>query len=355
MPFRTFPEAKGATVIPGKSRIIVITGASAGLGRAVAHAFAREGAHIGLLARNRERLEAARDEVERLGGKALVLVADVADPEQVEEAAAKVERELGPIDVWVNNAMTSVFSSFKEMTPEEFKRVTEVTYLGAVHGTMAALKRMLPRDRGTVIQVGSALADRSIPLQSAYCGAKHGMRGFTDSIRCELIHEKSRVHLTMVQLPAMNTPQFDWVKSRLPNKPQPVPPIFQPDVAAEAIVWASKHRRREIYVGLPTVKAMWGNKFIPGLLDLYLGLTGYKSQQTDQPEEPDRPSNLWESVPGPFTAHGRFDDRAKDYSTQVLLARHKWGLGALLAGCSAFAILFARAGKGGCRCGKPRR
>ncbi|WP_129125374.1 SDR family oxidoreductase [Geomonas oryzae] len=325
------------------SRIVVITGASAGVGRATAQAFAREGARIGLFARNRERLEAARDEVERLGGQALVLVGDVADAKRMEEAAAEVEREFGPIEVWVNNAMTSVFSPFEEMTPEEFRRVTEVTYLGAVHGTMAALKRMLPRDDGVIIQVGSALSDRSIPLQSAYCGAKHAMRGFTDSIRCELIHRKSRVRMTMVQLPAMNTPQFDWVKSRLPNRPQPVPPIYQPDVAAEAIVWASKHRRREIYVGAPTVQAMWGNKFIPGLLDLYLGLTGYKSQQTNEPERPDRPTNLWESVPGPYHAHGRFDARAKSSSIQVWLCENKWSLGILLTGCAAAVAAFAQA------------
>ncbi|MBU5635226.1 SDR family oxidoreductase [Geomonas sp. Red69] len=328
-------------------RVVVITGASAGLGRATARAFAREGAHIGLFARNRERLEAAREEVERLGGKALVLVGDVADARRVEEAADEVEREFGPIDVWVNNAMTSVFSSFKEMTAEEFRRVTEVTYLGAVHGTMAALKRMLPRNRGMVIQVGSALSDRSIPLQSAYCGAKHGMRGFTDSIRCELIHEKSRVHLTMVQLPAMNTPQFDWVESRLPNRPQPVPPIYQPEVAADTIVWASHRRRREIYVGLPTLKAMWGNKVARGLLDLYLGLTGYKSQQTDEPERPDRAANLWESVPGPYGAHGRFDARSKGFSTQVWLSQRKWGLGALVAGTIAAAAVFSAARRKG--------
>ncbi|TSK07059.1 MAG: SDR family oxidoreductase [Geobacter sp.] len=329
----------------GKSsgRVVVITGASAGVGRATAQAFAREGACIGLFARNLERLEAAREEVERLGGKALVLVGDVADSGRIEEAATEVERVFGPIDVWVNNAMTSVFSPFDAMTPEEFKRVTEVTYLGAVHGTMAALKRMLPRDDGIIIQVGSALADRSIPLQSAYCGAKHGMRGFTDSIRCELLHRKSRVRMTMVQLPAMNTPQFDWVKSRLPNRPQPVPPIFQPDVAASAIVWASHHRRREIYVGMPTVKAMWGNKFIPGLIDRYLGRTGYRSQQTDEPERADRPANLWESVPGPYAAHGRFDARAKSTSAQVWISENKWGLGFMLAGCAMAAAAFAEA------------
>ena len=326
-----------------KTRNVVITGASAGLGRAIAHAFACEGAAIGLIARNRERLEAARSEVERLGGKGVVLVADVADPQQVEQAAARMEQEFGPIDVWVNNAMASVFSPFDQMTPEEFRRVTEVTYLGAVHGTMSALKRMLPRDRGMVIQVGSALSDRSIPLQSAYCGAKHGMRGFTDSIRCELIHSKSRVHLTMVQLPAMNTPQFAWVKSRLPNKPQPVPPIFQPEVAADAILWASHHRRREIYVGMPTVKAMWGNKLAAGFADWYLGLTGYRSQQTGEPEDPDRPSNLWESVPGPFGAHGSFDDQAKGSSPQVWLVQNKWALCTIAAGLAAGVALGAKA------------
>ena len=324
-------------------RVVVITGASAGVGRATAQAFAREGARIGLFARNLERLEAAREEVERLGGKALVLVGDVADAERVEEAAAEVEREFGPIDVWVNNAMTSVFSPFDAMTSEEFRRVTEVTYLGAVHGTMAALKRMLPRDDGIIIQVGSALSERSIPLQSAYCGAKHGMRGFTDSIRCELLHRKSRVRMTMVQLPAMNTPQFDWVESRLPNRPQPVPPIFQPDVAARAIVWASKHRRREIYVGMPTVQAMWGNKFIPGLIDRYLGRTGYRSQQTDEPERADRPANLWESVPGPYAAHGRFDARAKSTSVEVWISENKWGLGIMVAGCAMAAVAFVQA------------
>lgn len=324
-----------------RARTVVITGCSAGLGRAVAHAFAREGARIGLLSRNRERLETVCSEVEALGGTALACITDVADPEQVEHAASQVELKFGPIDVWVNNAMTSVFSPFSQMTPEEFRRVTEVTYLGAVYGTMAALRRMLPRDHGMIVQVGSALSDRSIPLQAAYCGAKHGMRGFTDSIRCELIHEKSNVHITMVQLPGMNTPQFDWVKSRLPDKPQPVPPVFQPEVAADAIIWASHHHRREVYVGMPTVKAMWGNKFIAGLLDWYLGRTGYQSQQTDEPAQPDRPSNLWESVPGDFTAHGRFDDRAKWSSPQLWFVKRKWIIGGMVAGCAAAAAFAA--------------
>lgn len=313
------------------SRTVVITGASAGLGRAVARAFAREGARIGIMARDPERLAAVKEEVERLGGQAIPLVVDVADPSSVEQAASLVEEIYGPIDVWVNNAMTSVFSPFADMAPDEFRRVTEVTYLGTVYGTMAALRRMRPRNRGVIIQVGSALSDRSIPLQSAYCGAKHGIRGFTDSIRCELIHDNSKVRLTMVQLPGMNTPQFGWVLSRLPNKPQPVPPIFQPEIAADAIVWASRHPRREIYVGMPTVKAMWGNKFIPGLLDRYLGKTGYRSQQTPEPENPDRPSNLWRPVPGNYGAHGVFDDRSKKYSLQVRVTQKKW----LLSGIAA--------------------
>ncbi|HJV35461.1 SDR family oxidoreductase [Geomonas sp.] len=322
----------------GKRETIVVTGASAGLGRAIAHAFAREGARIGLIARDRERLETVKREVEELGGSALPLVADVASPEQVEHAASQVEDQFGPIDIWVNNAMTSVFASFKDISAEEFKRVTEVTYLGTVYGTSAALSRMLPRDQGVIVQVGSALADRSIPLQSAYCGAKHGIRGFTDSIRCELRHDKSKVHLTMVQMPALNTPQFSWVKSRLPNKPQPVPPIFQPEVAADAVIWAAHHRRRELYVGMSTVKAMWGNRFIPGLLDRYLSGKGYDAQQTDQPERKDRPDNLWHPVPGPYGTHGEFDARARDKSPELWMTERKWwGVGLAAAGVAAAA------------------
>src|SRR5918912_496967 len=235
----------------GKPEVVVVTGASAGVGRATAVAFAKRGARVGLLARGRDGLEGARTEVESAGGKALIIPADVSDADAVEEAAQRVEEDLGPIDVWVNNAMTSVFSPVKEMTPEEFRRVTEVTYLGYVYGTMAALKRMLPRNRGTIVQVGSALAYRGIPLQSAYCGAKHAIQGFMDSLRCELLHDGSRVRVAMVQMPALNTPQFGWVKSRLPHKAQPVPPIYQPEVAAEAIHWAAHHERREIWVGVP--------------------------------------------------------------------------------------------------------
>ncbi len=313
--------------------VVVITGASAGVGRATVRRFAHAGADVGLIARGKERLEAAKREVEELGGRALVLPTDVADADAVDRAAEKVEKELGPIDVWVNNAMTSVFSPVKQMKPDEYRRVTEVTYLGVVHGTLAALKRMLPRDRGTIVQVGSALAMRSIPLQSAYCAAKHAIVGFTDSLRCELIHDKSNIHLTVVHMPALNTPQFAWVRSRLPRKAQPVPPIFQPEVAADAIYWAAHHRRRELYVGRSTVMAIEGQKFAPGLLDVYLGHTGYDSQQIGEPEDPNRPDNLYESVPGDFAAHGAFDARATDHSTELWLAKNRnWILlGAALA------------------------
>jgi NAD(P)-dependent dehydrogenase (short-subunit alcohol dehydrogenase family) len=305
------------------SRTIVITGASAGLGRAAARAFAREGARIGLIARGRDGLEGARRDVERLGGEALVLPLDVADAAAVGNAAAQVEGHFGPIDVWVNNAMTSVFSPIKKMTADEFKRVTEVTYLGYVYGTLAALERMLPRDRGVIIQVGSALAYRGIPLQAAYCASKHAIQGFCDSLRCELIHDKSNVRVTMIQMPAMNTPQFGWVKSRLPHKAQPVPPIFEPEVAAEAIIYASYHARREIYVGLPTVEAIIGDKIAPGLLDCYLGNTGFDSQQYDGAEDRHRPDNLFHPVAGDHGAHGKFETRAKRFSLQLWLNLHR--------------------------------
>jgi NAD(P)-dependent dehydrogenase (short-subunit alcohol dehydrogenase family) len=298
-------------------RVVVVTGASAGVGRAIVRAFAREGADIGLLARGVDGLEGARREVEAAGGRAIVLPADVANAQQVEQAAARVEREFGPIDVWVNNAMVSVFSPVKELQANEVKRVTEVTYLGVVYGTMAALKRMLARDSGTIVQVGSALAYRGIPLQAAYCGAKHAIQGFTESLRCELLHDNSHVHVTMVQLPAMNTPQFDWVKSRLPRKPQPVPPIYEPEIAAAAIVWAASHRRREMSVGMPTVEAIWGNRIASPLLDRYLARTGYDSQQTDEPADPNRPNNLWEPLPGDRGAHGRFAPRSTGRSIQT--------------------------------------
>src|SRR5437868_6554901 len=320
-----------------KPEVVVVTGASAGVGRATVQAFARRGARLGLIARGPDGLEAARKEVEQLGGSAIVFAVDVAHAEKVEEAAARVEEEFGPIDIWVNNAMVSVFSPVKEMTAEEFQRVTEVTYLGVVYGTLAAVRRMLPRDRGSIVQVGSALAYRGIPLQAAYCGAKHAIQGFTESLRCELLHDKSNVRVTMVQLPAMNTPQFSWVKSRLPRKPQPVPPIYQPEVAAQAIVYAATHPRREIWVGEPTVAIMQAQKFLPGLLDLYLGKTGYDAQQYDGPADPNRPDNLWKPLPGDWGAHGEFDDRAHNRSWQSTLnLNRRWiGLGLLAAGVLA--------------------
>ncbi len=319
----------------GARRTVVITGASAGVGRATAREFARQGARIGLLARGAEGLEGARRDVEAAGGEALAIPTDVADPEQVEAAAARVEAELGPIDVWVNNAMVSVFSPVREMKPEEFRRVTEVTYLGYVYGTLAALDRMLPRDRGHIVQVGSALAYRGIPLQAAYCGAKHAIQGFTESLRTELLHDGSAVRVTMVQMPALNTPQFGWVRSRLPHKAQPVPPIYQPEVAAEAIVWASHNERPEVYVGWSTVQAIVGNRVAPRLLDRYLAKNGFQSQQTDEPEDPERPDNLWEPVAGDHGAHGAFDARARWDSSELWASTHKKWLAAGAAGLGA--------------------
>ncbi|MFT3775687.1 MAG: SDR family oxidoreductase [Minicystis sp.] len=328
----------------GSREIVVITGASAGVGRATAREFGRLGAWVGLVARGRDGLEGARREIEEAGGRALVIEADVADADAVEAAAETVERELGPIDVWVNNAMVSVFSPVKETTPAEFKRVTEVTYLGYVYGTLAALERMSPRDRGAIVQVGSALAYRSIPLQAAYCAAKHAIKGFTESLWCELIHDKSNVQLSMVQMPALNTPQFEWSKSRLPRAPQPVPPIFQPEVAARAIVWAAHHRQRELYVGFPTLKAITGERAVPRALDHYLARMGYDAQQTDETVSPDRVDDLWAPVPGDHGAHGRFDARAKDRSLELWMATHK-GLVAAAAACVGGAAGLALTGR----------
>jgi NAD(P)-dependent dehydrogenase (short-subunit alcohol dehydrogenase family) len=318
---------------------VVITGASAGVGRATARKFARSGARVALLARGRDGLEAAREDVEAFGGQALVVPVDVANADQVEAAAVQIEAELGKIDIWINNAMVSVFSPIKQMTPEEFRRVTEVTFLGCVYGTLAALKRMLPRDRGTIVQVGSALAHRSIPLQSAYCAAKHAMQGFTESLRCELIHDKSEVCVTMVQLPALNTPQFGWVKSRLWRKAQPVSPIFQPEIAAEAIYFAAHHPRREFYVGWSSAKAIIANKIAPGLLDHFLGRTGYDSQQYDGTEDPRRMHNLWEPVPGDHGAHGNFDKRAKGWSAQWWMSQHRGSIALIIAALTLASVL----------------
>ncbi len=327
-----------------KAEVVVITGASAGVGRATAQEFGRKGASVGLIARGEDRLAATKREIEELGGKALALPCDVADADGIEKAAVVVENELGPIDIWVNNAMTSVFSPVEEMTAEEFKRVTEVTYLGVVHGTLSALRRMRRRDQGTIVQVGSALAYRSIPLQSAYCAAKHAIAGFTDSLRCELIHQRSHVRLTMVQMPALNTPQFGWVKSRLPRKAQPVPPIFQPEVADRAIYYAAHHHRRELFVGSSTVAAILGQKLAPGLLDLYLGMTGYDAQQFDGKEDPNRPNNLFSPVPGDYGAHGIFDSRASRCSGELWMDVNRTWLGITAIGTLglAYALLKGR-------------
>ena len=320
--------------------VVVITGAGAGLGRAIVHSFARRGAHIGLVSRGRDRLEDAQREVESLGGKALVLPGDIADPTTAERAAEQTEAEFGPIDVWVNDAMTTVFSPFHEMTVEDFKRVTEVTYLGYVYGTMAALKRMRPRDRGAIVQVGSALAYRSIPLQSAYCGAKHAIVGFTDSIRSELMHDGSHVRITVVQMPALNTPQFSWCKSNMPRKAQPVPPIFQPEVGAEAVYWAAHQRHREVFVGWPTARAIWGQRIIPGLLDHLAANMAWNGQMYDGAIDRSRPVDLYEPVPGHQGAHGAFDDRALRSSWEMQLTmKTSW----VATAASAAAGLLVRA------------
>lgn len=312
----------------GSRQTVVVTGASGGIGRAVARAFGERGARVALLARGELGLKAAAEEVRAAGGEALVIPVDVADSDQVFAAATTAESELGPIDTWVNVAFTSVFAPFDEIAPEEFRRVTEVSYLGYVYGTMAALRLMRPRDRGAVVQVGSALAYRGIPLQSAYCGAKHAIQGFNESVRCELMHAHSDIRLTMVQMPAVNTPQFSWVLSRLPNQAQPVPPIFQPEVAAKAVLFAADHpERREYWVGGSTAATLLANALFPGLLDRYLARTGYDSQQTSHVKAADQPANLWEPADGPdgddFGAHGIFGRRAHPRSIQWTLTTNR--------------------------------
>jgi NAD(P)-dependent dehydrogenase (short-subunit alcohol dehydrogenase family) len=322
-------------------KIAVVTGASAGVGRATVRALADRGASVGLIARGRDGLEGARREVERCGGRALVLPLDVADGHVVDDAAERVERELGPIDIWVNNAMVSVFAPVVDTTIEEFRRVTEVTYLGFVHGTLAALKRMRPRNRGSIIQVGSALAYRSIPLQSAYCAAKHAVLGFTDSLRSELLHEGSAVKLTMVHLPAVNTPQFSWSRAKLAKQPQPVPPIYQPEVAADAIVFAAQHPRREMWLAWSVAKAIIAEDIVPGYADQYLAEHGYDAQQTEQRISKARADNLFEPVPGDHGAHGGFDDRSLSFSPFLWLSKHRL---ALLTGAGlALAVVGAAA------------
>lgn len=303
--------------------VVVITGASAGVGRACARTFAENGYDVALLARGREGLEGAKKEVEGYGQRAVFHQVDVADAEAIEKAAEEIEEELGEIDVWVNNAMNSVFSPVKEMKAEEYKRVTEVTYLGQVYGTLTALKRMLPRDRGSIVFVGSALAYRGIPLQSAYCASKHAVQGFYDSLRTELLHDKSKVKISMVELPALNTTQFGFVKSRLPNKPRPMGKIFQPEVAADAIVYAAEHDAREIMVGSPTLQAVIGNKIAPWYADKELAETGFEGQQTEEKEDPDRKHNLWEPLPGDHGAHGSFGEEAKPFSLQFWLTKNR--------------------------------
>ncbi len=304
-------------------RVVVVTGASAGVGRAIATQFAQHGWRVALLARGVDGLEGARADVERVGGEALAIPTDVADEAQVEAAAAQVEARWGGIDVWVNNAMATIFSPLMAVDPADFRRATEVTYLGVVWGTLAALRRMKPRDAGTIVQVGSALAYRSIPLQAPYCGAKAAARGFTDSLRCELSHEGSRVHVTMVHLAAFNTPQFEWGRTTMDRRPRPMGKIFQPELAARAVYWAATHRRRELWVCWPAVQAILGTRIIPGLLDRYLGACAVAGQQSDEPLPPDRQDNLWTPVPGDHGAHGRFDAMATGWSAQLWLATHR--------------------------------
>ncbi len=326
-------------------KVAVVTGSSAGVGRATARAFAAKGYDVSLVARGRAGLEAAAKDVENEGRRALVVPTDVAEADAVEAAAERTEAELGEIDVWVNDAFTAVFAPFWEVAADEYRRVTEVAYLGYVYGTMAALRRMKPRDRGTIVQVGSALAYRGIPLQTAYCGAKHAIQGFNEALRCELLHEKSRVHVTMVQLPAVNTPQFSWVLSRLPRHPQPVPPIYQPEVPARGIVYAAEHpERREYWVGATTALTLLANAVAPGLLDRYLGATGFKSQQTDEPVDPNRPANLWEPADQEtdYGAHGAFDGRSHGESPQWWLTSHRRAVWSAVGAAATAALLRRR-------------
>src|ERR671930_597114 len=323
-------------------KVVVVTGASAGVGRATARAFGERGAAVGLVARGEDGLEAAAREVRAAGGRALVPPADVAHADEVMAAAERVEAELGPIDVWVNDAMASIFAPVREIAPDEMRRVTEVTYLGQVHGTMAALRHMLPRDRGTIVNVGSVLAYRGIPLQAAYCGAKHAVRGFTDSLRTELMHEKRNVRVISIHLPGLNTTQFAMVRLRMPRRPRPVAPVYQPEVAAEAIVWAAQHpRRRELWVGASTVMTIVGNRVAPGLADRYLARTAYDSQQTDEPAGPERERTdyLDAPLPGDRGSHGEFDAEAKDRSPQLWLAEHRRAIAAAAGAGAAAAVL----------------
>ena len=329
-----------------ESEVVVITGASGGIGRATVRRFAREGARIGLIARGREGLEAARREVEEIGGEALMLPLDVSEPKALESAADTVEDAFGPIDVWINDAMVTVYAEFLDIDPEEFARATDVTYHGMVWGTRAALQRMVPRDHGSIVQVCSAMSYRGIPLQSPYCGAKHACKGFTESVITELLHKKSKVQVSMVQLPGVNTTQFTWGRTKLPKQTQPVPPMYQPEVAADAIHYAAHHKRREIYVGVPTVMNIIGEKFAPWILDRYLAKSGWNSQMIDQPLDPDGHDNLFDPIAEDRGAHGPFDGKAHSWSPQLELAKHRGlalaGIGAAAAGAAAAAVRASR-------------
>lgn len=323
--------------------VVVITGASAGVGRAVVRRFAKDGARIGLIARGMDGLRGAAREVEEAGGEALILPCDVSDHHAVDAAAQEIEEKFGPIDIWINVAFAGVLARFLDVDPEDYKRVTEVTYLGQINGARAALNRMVPRNRGSVVLVGSALAYRGIPLQTAYCGAKHAIQGFHDSIRAELFHAKSRVHVAMVQLPGVNTPQFDWIKTNLPMQPKPASPPYQPEVIAKAVHWAAHHRRKQVMVGFPTMQAIWGDRFASPLLDRYLAATGFKGQQGDEPVAADRKNNLWEPVAGDHGAHGRFDSTSKTWSPQLIASLNRgWLAAGIVAAAGIGGLLAAR-------------
>ncbi|MDQ3607391.1 MAG: SDR family oxidoreductase [Actinomycetota bacterium] len=315
--------------------IVALTGATSGVGRAIARRFAQDGAQLGLIARSREGLDAVAREVHEAGGRAIVLPTDVSDADAVEAAAGALEDALGPIDIWINDAMTTVFAYFEDIEPDEFRRATEVTYLGAVWGTRAALTRMLPRDAGTIVQVGSAMAYRGIPLQSPYCAAKHAMKGFQESLRTELRHKGSKVHATMVQLPGLNTPQFEHCYSKFDKRPMPVPPIYQPEVAADAVHWAAHHKRREVYVGISSVYTILGNKLAPWLAERYLARTAVSGQLSQKPLDEDRSYNLFEPVPGDPGAHGPYDESAHARSPQLFLTKHRRALGVAAATAAA--------------------